>query len=91
MIHPSIILRRRCAEFKLTQNELANHLGVSRCTINQLINGKRSVTLEMSLRLACIFKTDPEIWLMDQMFIDLARIRCRLKKELQQMRPIRLT
>ena len=92
MIHPpSVLLRRRCVEFNLTQEELANYLGVGRCTVNELINGKRSFTPGMSLRLACVFRTRPEVWLIDQMRIDLAIARRRLKKELQQMGPIRLT
>ena len=91
MISPGILLRRRCAELNLTQDELANHLGVGRCTVNELMNGKRSFTPEMSLRLARVFGSCPEFWLLDQMHIDITRARRRLKKELQRMRPLRLT
>ena len=57
---------------KITQEALAEAMGVSRLTINQLINGKRSVTAEMALRLARVLDTTPDFWLNLQRRVDLA-------------------
>jgi antitoxin HigA-1 len=38
-------------------------MGVSRLTVNQLVNDKRSVTAEMALRLAKVLNISPNFWL----------------------------
>jgi addiction module HigA family antidote len=58
-------------EFGLTQRELAEKLGVSRLTINQLVNGKRTITADMALRLGKFTKTSPQMWLNLQNMVDL--------------------
>ena len=40
---------------QITQSDLARSMGVSRLTINEIINDRRTVTAEMALRLTKIF------------------------------------
>ncbi len=48
---------------RLSQNRLAQDLGVPRRRINEIVLGKRSVTPEMALRLARYFGTSERFWL----------------------------
>lgn len=56
---------------KLTQNELAQHIGCDVKVINRIINGRSVVTAEMALKLGAAFKTSAEFWLNAQKAIDL--------------------
>lgn len=49
---------RRSAEFDMTQEQLAQALGVSRATINAIENGK-STSDEMVMKIAHFFRKDP--------------------------------
>ena len=70
--HPGVFIREDILdELKLTQEELAHRLGVSRRSINQLINGRRGVTADMALRLGQFTNTSPQMWLNLQMAVDL--------------------
>lgn len=71
-IHPGVILRKIIDETDgLTQDKLAHEIGVSFQTINLLVNGKRSVTADVALRLARRFDTTPQFWLNLQNAVDL--------------------
>ncbi len=70
--HPGIFVREDILEeFDLTQESLAQRLGVSRRSINQLVNSKRSVTADMALRLGKFTNTSPQLWLNLQAAVDL--------------------
>lgn len=58
-------------ELAMTQEQLAMTLGVSRRTINQLIKGKRRISIDIALRLGKFTRTAPETWLNLQAAIDL--------------------
>lgn len=75
-----VIKEKILRERKITQEQLADSLNVSRLTVNQLVNGKRSVTAEMAIKLAEFTKTSPKFWLNLQMAIDLARAEEKLKQ-----------
>ena len=70
--HPGIFVREDILEeFDLTQESLAQRLGVSRRSINQLVNRKRGVTVDMALRLGKFTNTSPQLWLNLQAAVDL--------------------
>ena len=58
-------------EFGLTQQQLADRLGVHRRTINELVNGKRGISADMALRLGKFTNTTPQMWLNLQNALDL--------------------
>jgi len=58
-------------EFNLTVSALAQALGVSRQTVNELIREHRAVSPEMALRLARLFGNSPAFWLNAQRTVDL--------------------
>lgn len=69
----------------LSQNRLANGLGVPPRRINEIVHGKRRITADTALRLAKYFKMSAEFWLGLQMDyeLDLAgeRLGARIERE----------
>ncbi len=57
--------------YDLTQEALANLIGVTRRRINEIINGKRAITPDAACRLAKLFNMTPEFWLNLQTKLDL--------------------
>jgi addiction module HigA family antidote len=51
----------------MTITDLAQHLGVSRVALSELVNGKRSVSIEMAQRLGKAFGNGTRFWLALQM------------------------
>lgn len=62
--HPGEMLLKEFLEpMGLTQVELAKHLGWTRPRLNEIVNGRRSVTADSALALGEAFGTGPEFWL----------------------------
>jgi addiction module HigA family antidote len=60
-ITPGEVLREAfLKQLNMTQGRLANALGVDRTSVRELVDGRRKVTTEMSLRLAHPFRTSPQ-------------------------------
>jgi addiction module HigA family antidote len=77
-VSPGSVLREGVAKrLGISQGRLAKALGVSRVTINEIVNEKRNVTADMALKLAKALGTDPEFWLNLRQGFDLARARER--------------
>jgi addiction module HigA family antidote len=76
---------------KITQQELANALSVSRFTVNQILNGRRAITPEMALRLGKVLDTSPDLWLRLQAQFDLFCARQRMAAELEALPELRST
>ncbi|NTJ51520.1 HigA family addiction module antidote protein [Agrobacterium rhizogenes] len=89
-ISPGAVLRSRILpQMNKTQDELAVAMGVSRFSVNQIINEKRAVTAEMSLRLGHVTSTSPEFWLNLQRDIDLFDASTKLQDTLKALTIIR--
>jgi antitoxin HigA-1 len=70
--HPGEILREDVLPGTgLSQVEFARLLGVSRRTVNQILQEKRPITVDMAHRLARALGTGPEVWLRLQLDVDL--------------------
>ncbi|MCP3690426.1 MAG: HigA family addiction module antidote protein [Gammaproteobacteria bacterium] len=85
-IHPGEILMEEFLKpMELSQNQLANDIGVPPRRINEIVHGKRRITADTALRLAHYFKMTPQFWLGLQMDYDLDieedKLSKRLKKE----------
>lgn len=73
-----------------TVSSLAAALGVSRQSINELINERRSVSADMALRLGRLFSQSPESWLDMQRDVDLWDARQAIKDDLERIKPLPL-
>jgi addiction module HigA family antidote len=69
---PAEVLRQDILESHgITQKELARAMGMSLLTVNQLVNGRRSITAETALRLGAVTGTSASMWLNLQREVDL--------------------
>ncbi len=70
--HPGAILREDVLpETGLSQGEFARLIGVSRRTVNEILQEKRPVTVDTAHRLARVLNTSPDVWLGLQQDVDL--------------------
>ena len=70
--HPGEMLREEFLKpLEMTQTELAERIGVSYVRVNELVNGKRGVTLDTALCLSRLLGTTPDFWLNGQQNWDL--------------------
>lgn len=87
--HPGEMVREDfMPDYGLTTTSLANALGVSRQTINELLREKRSVSPAMALRLSRLFRNSPEFWLSAQHALDLWESEKRFHIELEKIDPV---
>ncbi|HNY22915.1 MAG TPA: HigA family addiction module antitoxin [Treponemataceae bacterium] len=73
--HPGEVLYEDVIkELDISITEAAKHLGVSRKTLSELVNGKSSLTPEMAVRIAKSTNTTPESWINMQIKLDLWKV-----------------
>ncbi|MDZ4656196.1 MAG: HigA family addiction module antitoxin [Bythopirellula sp.] len=88
--HPGEMLREDfLPDYGLTVARLAEAMGVSRQSVNELLGGRRAVSPEMSLRLARLFGNSPEFWLNAQRAVDLWEAGQAIKKDIARIKPLR--
>ena len=84
-VHPGEILMEEFIKpMKLSQNRLANDIGVPPRRINEIVQGKRRITADTALRLAHYFNMSPQFWLGLQMDYDLDVEEDRLSERIDQ-------
>src|SRR6266852_501406 len=87
--HPGEMLREDfLPDYGLTVVSLAERVGVSRQSINELLRGRRAVSPEMALRLSRLFGNSPEFWLNAQRAVDLWEATRAAKKNIDRIKPL---
>ena len=88
--HPGEIIRYEYLdELNMTQQQLADSLGITRVRINEIILGKRSITPDTAFRLAKFFNTTPEFWIGLQTNFDMWNTLQKRKKEYETIKPLK--
>ncbi len=88
-VHPGEILRADVMPaIGLSQGEFAESLGVSRRTVNEILQERRPVTVDMAHRLARLLKTSPDVWLGLQLDVDVWDALQQRKKEYDRIKPL---
>ena len=78
---PGEILREEyLAPLKMSQRQLAEHIGQDVKVINRIVNGRAAVTAEVALKLGATFRTTPEFWLNAQKALDLHVARGKIRE-----------
>lgn len=73
--HPGAILREDVLPaLRMSQQEFANRLGVSRVTVNTLLRERRDLSAELAARIAKLLGHTPESWIRMQEALGLWRI-----------------
>ena len=87
--HPGEMLREDfLPDYGLTVTGLAEALGVSRQTVNELLRERRAVSPEMALRLSRLFGNSPEFWLNAQRAVDLWDAAQAIKADVERIKPL---
>ncbi len=85
--HPGAILREDVLPAtRMTQKEFADWIGVSRLTVSEILNEKRTITPDMAMRLGKALGNGPQIWLRMQQTLDLWELG--QQKKYQQIRTL---
>ena len=82
-----ILLEDYMKPMGLSQNALARALGVTPRRVNEIVHGKRAISLDTSLRLARYFGQSPRFWLNIQNECDLRNAEKLQQQIFQQIRP----
>jgi antitoxin HigA-1 len=79
-IHPGeVLLEDFMKPLNLSQYRVAKDIGVAPIRINQIVNGKRAITVDTAMRLARYFGTSAAVWLRLQVRYDLEIAERELK------------
>lgn len=88
--HPGAMLREDfMPAYGLSVTTLAETLGVSRQTVNELMRERRALSPAMALRLSRLFGNSPEFWLNVQRAVDLWQAEKELEKDLDRIRTLK--
>jgi antitoxin HigA-1 len=89
--HPGEMLQADfMPDYGLTVAGLAEAVGVSRQSINELLRGRRAVSPEMALRLARLFGNSAEFWLNAQRAVDLWDATHAIRDDVRRITPLRV-
>jgi antitoxin HigA-1 len=89
--HPGELLREDVLPAAgISQTALAERLGVSRRTINAIVNERRPVTTDIAHRLARMFDTTPDVWVTMQMAVDLWDSLQANRKAYERIKPLKV-
>ncbi len=87
--HPGTILKLDVFEpLDLSISKASEILGVHRNTLNSVINGSSSISVDMALRLATVFNTTPNLWLNLQIEYDIFQRKNALQDELDKLKQV---
>lgn len=86
--HPGAILREDVLPaLNMSQEELAERLGVSRRTVSEIVNERRALSPDLAARLGKLLGTTPESWLNMQTALDLWEVR-QHPERLEKVKPL---
>jgi addiction module HigA family antidote len=86
-IHPGEILRDDLESLELSARRFADHIHVPHNAVTAILNGQRSITAQMAIRLAQAFRTSPQYWMNLQAIYDLKVARAALPQEALTIEP----
>lgn len=88
-IHPGEMLREDfLPDYELTVSGIADAIGVSRQTVNEVLRERRAVSPQMALRLGRLFGNSPAFWLNAQREMDLWDAAQAIGAEVNRIRPL---
>lgn len=87
--HPGEMLREDfLPDYGLTISGLAEAIGVSRQSVNELVRERRAASPDMALRLSRLFGNTAEFWLNAQRAVDLWDTAQVIKKDVSRIKPL---
>lgn len=90
-VHPGEFLREDyMPDLGLSVAKLAELLGVTRQTVNDIVREKRGLSPEMCLRLSRLFSTTPQFWMNMQAKVDIWNSMELHHEEIEAIQPLAL-
>lgn len=90
-VHPGIILLEEyMIPYDITQQQMADHLRISRKHIIDIIHTRKPISLEIAQRLAKLFQTSIDFWMQGQLAFDIWHAMRNPSKELKVIKPLLL-
>lgn len=87
IVHPGVILKESFLDpLNITAYRLAKETKISQTRISEIIQGKRSISVDTGLRLSKFFRLDDSFWLQAQMTYDLNKAKEKLQEQLNQIK-----
>lgn len=65
-VHPGLLLKEEIEYRGVTQKVLAKQMGVSYTVLNEILNGKRPISVEYALYLEAVLGIDAQLWIQMQ-------------------------
>ena len=65
-VHPGLLLKEEIEYRGITQKTLAKQMGVSYTVLNEILNGKRPISVEYALYLEAVLGIDAQLWIQMQ-------------------------
>jgi len=84
-IHPGSFLRDELAVLGLSARKFAEHIHVPYNAVTGIMNGERSISAQMAIRLGRAFGTTPQYWLNLQSIYDLKQAQAEMPAEALQI------
>jgi antitoxin HigA-1 len=84
-IHPGNFLRDELETLELSARKFAEHIHVPHNAVTGIMNGERSISAQMAIRLGQAFGTTPQYWLNLQTIYDLKRARAEMPADALQI------
>ena len=89
--HPGEVLREDVLpKTGLSQGQFASLLGVSRRTVNEILQEKRPITVDTAHRLARVLGTTPDVWLRLQLDVDLWEASQANRDVYERLKPLKV-
>ena len=87
--HPGEMLAKEfLGPMGITQRDLSNGIHVPYQRVNEIVNGRRGITVSTALRLAKYFGNSEEFWLYLQLRWDLYQARNSEEAGLEEIQPL---
>ena len=62
-VHPGEVISDVLEDIGMTQTSFAEVLGVYRRTVNEIVQGRRAITVDMAIRIGKALGNGPQLWL----------------------------
>ena len=86
-IHPGRFLRDELEALGVSAWKFADHIHVPLNAVTGIMNGERSISAHMAIRLGQAFGTTPQYWMNLQAIYDLKRARAEMPPEALRIAP----
>ena len=89
-VHPGSLLKEEIEYRGITQKQLARQMGISYSVLNEILNGKRPVSVEYALYLEAVLGIDAQLWIQMQADYNLqvAKSDRKIKRHILEIRKI---